>query len=120
MRCGIINIRCRKGTKTVDKPYTFFQDIRQTIESIPTDSIVSRTISREGGMKVIVFAFAVGQELSEHTASVPAIIQILQGEADLTVGGDHYDAAAAKIADERTITFFQKNLQDGDDAKKVS
>lgn len=74
------------------KPYTFFQDITQTIESIPTESIVSRTISREGGMKAIVFAFAVGQELSEHTASVPAVIHILQGDADLTVGEDHYDA----------------------------
>jgi quercetin dioxygenase-like cupin family protein len=76
----------------MEKPYTYFVDIAQTVETIPTDSIVSRTISREGGMKAIVFAFAPGQELSEHTASVPAVIQILQGEADLTVGDDRYDA----------------------------
>ena len=76
----------------MEKPYTFFQDIGKAIDSIPTESIVSRTVSREGGMKAIVFAFAVGQELSEHTASVPAVIQILQGEADLIVGEDHYDA----------------------------
>ena len=103
----------------MEKPYTYFADIAQTVETIrtdnkalvskdlaykfiaqaaealqeiPPDSIVSRTIPREGGMKAIVFAFAPGQELSEHTASVPAVIQILQGEADLTVGGDHYDA----------------------------
>ncbi len=76
----------------MEKPYTYFADIAQAVETIPTDSIVSRTISREGGMKAIVFAFAPGQELSEHTASVPAVIQILQGEADLTVGEDRYDA----------------------------
>jgi quercetin dioxygenase-like cupin family protein len=82
----------KRGTGSMEKPYTFFQDIRTAVETIPTESIVSRTISREGGMKVIVFAFAPGQELSEHTASVPAVIQILQGEADLTVGSDRYDA----------------------------
>ncbi len=40
--------------------------------------------------KVIVFAFAPGQELSQHTASVPAGIQILEGECDLTVGDASY------------------------------
>lgn len=82
----------------MQKPYTYFANIAQAVETIPTDSIVSRTVSREGGMKVIVFAFDVGQELSEHTASVPAIIQILQGEADLTLGGDHYNAVAGTWA----------------------
>ncbi len=71
--------------------YTFFENIAASVEAVPTESIVSRTVSREGGVKAIVFGFAPGQELSEHTASVPAIIQILQGEADLTLGGDHYE-----------------------------
>ncbi len=70
--------------------HTFFADLAQTIETIPTDSIVSRTIFKDNQLKVIVFAFAPGQELSQHTASVPAMIQILEGECDLTVGDTSY------------------------------
>ena len=70
--------------------HTFFPDLSLTIETIPTESIVSRTIFKDGQLKVIVFAFDSGQELSKHTASVPAMIQILEGECDLTVGEAAY------------------------------
>ena len=70
--------------------HVFFEDLSQTIDTIPTESIVSRTIFKDGGLKAIVFAFATGQELSQHTASVPAMIQILEGECDLTVGEASY------------------------------
>jgi len=76
------------------QPYTLFEDIAATIDDIPSDSIVSRTILRDGKLKAIVFAFAPGQELSEHTASVPAIIQILEGECAVTLGDDHFDTQA--------------------------
>lgn len=79
-------------------PYTFFQDIASAIETIPTDSIVSRTIYRGDDLKSIVFAFAPGQELSEHTASVPAIIHILEGECEMTLGGDPYEVKAGAWA----------------------
>ena len=79
-------------------PYTYFPGIAETIDSIPTDSIVSRTIYRDDELKAIVFAFAPGQELSEHTASMPAIIQILEGECDLTLGTDHFSASAGAWA----------------------
>lgn len=36
--------------------------------------------------KVVLFAFASGHGLNEHVASFPAIIQIIKGEAELTVG----------------------------------
>ena len=77
-------------TQTV--PYTLIRNLNASITEIPTDSIVSRTMCREGAFKAIVFAFAPGQELSEHTASVPAVIQILEGECDVTLGEDHFEA----------------------------
>ena len=39
-----------------------------------------------------LFAFAAGEQLSEHTSARPAIIHILEGEGELTVGGDTYPA----------------------------
>ena len=60
----------------------------EVVETIPTESIVSRTILQNELVKVIMFAFAPGQELSEHTASVPAMIHILQGNCSLTLGNE--------------------------------
>lgn len=82
----------------METPYTFFEEINNSIETIPTESIVSRTIYRDDHLKAIVFAFAPGQELSEHTASVPAIIQILDGECELTLGKDRFEVKAGAWA----------------------
>lgn len=35
--------------------------------------------------KVILFAFAAGSGLAEHVTPLPAIIQVIEGEATLTV-----------------------------------
>ncbi len=55
---------------------------------IPKDGTLSRTIHRDDKVKVVLFGFAGGQELSQHTASVPAIIEILSGEARVTLDGE--------------------------------
>lgn len=55
---------------------------------IPARGIHSQTISDEDGVELVLFAFAEGEQLSEHTSARPAIIHILAGEADLTVGDD--------------------------------
>jgi quercetin dioxygenase-like cupin family protein len=74
--------------------YTYITDFFTQIPDIPPDSIVSRTFYQDERMKAILFGFAAGQELSEHTASQPAILDILQGEADLTLGDDSMEAQA--------------------------
>lgn len=76
----------------MENPYTYFPSLAETVAEIPTESIVSRTIHRDDRMKAIVFAFAPGQELSEHTASVPAIIQIIEGQCELKLGADAFEA----------------------------
>jgi quercetin dioxygenase-like cupin family protein len=53
----------------------------------PADGIISRTIYQDDQLKAVVFGFGAGQELSEHTASKPAVIHFLSGEADVTLGG---------------------------------
>lgn len=68
-------------------------DLLSLLPEIGADTIVSRTIHNDDQAKVILFGFAAGQELSEHTASMPAVMHILRGEAKLTLGGDSMDAA---------------------------
>ena len=53
------------------------------------DAIVSRVIAKSpgGAGNLTLFAFARGQELSEHTAPFDALVQVLDGEAEVTVDG---------------------------------
>lgn len=75
----------------MEKNYQFIQDLQAQLPEIPPDSIVSRTFYVDEQTKVILFGFAAGQELSEHTAARPAILHFLQGEAKLTLGKDIYE-----------------------------
>lgn len=74
--------------------YTLIPNLADLVETIQTDSIVSHTFYKDDTLKSIIFAFDEGQELSEHTASQAVIIQILQGEASVTVGEDHHEMQA--------------------------
>ena len=78
----------------MNSPYAYIADLHEQIPEIPTDSIISRTLHNDDDVKVILFAFAEGQELSEHTAAMPAMLYFVQGEADLTLGDDSRSAQA--------------------------
>jgi quercetin dioxygenase-like cupin family protein len=73
--------------------YTHIADLAREVE-IPRDAILTRTLYVDEQVKVVLFAFDAGQELSEHTASTPAILHFLQGEARLTLGEDSMEARA--------------------------
>jgi quercetin dioxygenase-like cupin family protein len=74
--------------------YAFIEDLTTQIPEIPADSILSRTIYQDEHIKAVLFGFAAGQELSEHTASQPAELHFVRGEARLTLGGDEMNARA--------------------------
>jgi quercetin dioxygenase-like cupin family protein len=76
------------------KNYHFVQDLTGLTHEIPPDSIISRTFHEDDRAKFIVFGFAEGQELSEHTASQPAMILFLAGEAKVTLGNDEFVATS--------------------------
>ena len=50
-------------------------------------AVVSRTLVKKPTGTLTLFAFDVGQELSEHTAPFEAIVHVLDGEVELTIGG---------------------------------
>jgi quercetin dioxygenase-like cupin family protein len=73
--------------------YTHFADLAAEVEP-PADGTLSRTLYQDDRLKVVIFGFAAGQELSEHTASTPAIMQFLRGEANVTLGTENLSASA--------------------------
>jgi quercetin dioxygenase-like cupin family protein len=58
----------------------------------PAKGILSRTLFNDDRLKAVLFGFAQGEELSEHTASMPAVLHFLQGEARLTLADDTVEA----------------------------
>jgi quercetin dioxygenase-like cupin family protein len=68
--------------------YSLIGDLADLLPEISEDTIISRSVYQDGQLKAILFGFAPGQELSEHTAARPAILHFLKGEAELTLGRD--------------------------------
>jgi len=50
-------------------------------------AVVSREIVRAPAGSVTIFAFDEGQGLSEHTAPFDALVQVVEGEVEITVSG---------------------------------
>jgi quercetin dioxygenase-like cupin family protein len=59
-------------------------------------AVVSRTLVKKNGGTVTVFAFDAGQALSEHTAPFDAIVQVLDGDVELVIGGKQVPAHAGQ------------------------
>ena len=75
------------------EPYTLVPNLLEEV-SIPENGILSRTLQNDQKSKVVAFGFAAGQELSAHTAPMPAILYVVQGEAKLRLGDDETTAQA--------------------------
>ncbi len=60
-------------------------------------SIVSRTLTDKKAGTITLFAFAEGQGLSEHSAPFDAFVQVVDGELELTIGGQEVRAKTGEI-----------------------
>jgi quercetin dioxygenase-like cupin family protein len=60
-------------------------------------SVVSRTVVDKPVGTITAFAFDAGEGLSEHTAPYDAIVQILDGEAEINIEGKVQTVGAGEI-----------------------
>lgn len=58
--------------------------------SYEKDSVVSREVIKKELGTVTFFAFDKGQGLSEHSAPFDAMVQIIDGEAEITISGEKH------------------------------
>ena len=58
------------------------------------NGIVSRTLLRTPTARVVLFGFAEGQELTEHTSTQHALIQVLSGECEFSLSGKPHNLKA--------------------------
>jgi quercetin dioxygenase-like cupin family protein len=60
-------------------------------------SVVSQTLVKERAGTVTVFAFDAGEALSEHTAPFDALLYVIEGRADIRIGGETHAMSAGAI-----------------------
>ena len=71
--------------------YTHITNLAKEVE-LSEDGILTRTLFNDDNVKAVIFGFGQGEELSEHTASMPAILHFISGEATLTLGDETVEA----------------------------
>lgn len=72
-------------------PFVFANSI-----SYQTDGIVSKRIIQKEKGNITLFAFDAGQKLSEHTAPFDALVQVMEGNAEVVIGGNPNHLAAGQ------------------------
>ena len=71
----------------MDQQFFLSANVLSEIE-VPEKGILSHTLFNDDDTKIILFGFAPGQELTAHTAPMPATIQVLKGDGTLTLGSE--------------------------------
>jgi len=68
-----------------------------TLITPPEQGIASRVLARTAGGNLTLFAFDVGQELTEHTSPFDALVIVLEGSLALTIAGKELTATPGTI-----------------------
>ena len=61
------------------------------------DSVVSKTLLKKDSGNVTLFSFDRGQGLSEHTAPFDAMVQVIDGKAEVRIGGRAQTVSAGEM-----------------------
>ena len=60
-------------------------------------SIVSKQILKKSNGNITLFAFGTGESLTEHTSPFEAVVYMVDGEMEITIGGNPYIVKAGEI-----------------------
>lgn len=55
--------------------------------NVQPGQIVSKTLAQNNAVSITLFAFSKGEEISTHSSSGDAMVQVLEGAGRFTVGG---------------------------------
>lgn len=84
----IAEIANRKGWKRMDANLSVATVVRiAELVNVQNGAVVSRQIVKKESGSVTLFAFDRDQGLTEHTSPFDALVQVMEGEAEITVSG---------------------------------
>ena len=72
---------------TNDPSFTVLENLLDEVE-IPENGTLSRVVFNADGLRVVLFAFDTGEQLTDHSATVPAVVQVIKGRIEMTLGDE--------------------------------
>ena len=60
-------------------------------------SVVSKTLKQNPAGTITLFAFDIGQELSEHSAPFDAVVQVIEGEGHFIIAGEDHNLTEGQL-----------------------
>ncbi len=79
-----------------DKKFSGTAGLANLIE-YQAGSIVSRMLLQKANGSVTLFALAEGQAISEHTTPFDALVNVIDGEAEVTISGKPFVVKAGEV-----------------------
>jgi quercetin dioxygenase-like cupin family protein len=70
--------------------YSQVMNLKDKVDYSEEGIVSKRIIHKEKG-NISLFAFDRGQKLSEHTAPYDALVQVLEGKADIMIDGNPFE-----------------------------
>ena len=62
-----------------------------------TGQVVSRTLSQGKNLSVTLFSFDQGEEISSHSSSGDALVHIIDGQAEITIGDELFTVKKGEV-----------------------
>ncbi len=75
---------------TEEPSFTVLENLLDEVE-IPENGTLSRVVFNADGLRVVLFAFDTGEQLTDHAATVPAVVQVIKGRLEMTLGGQQME-----------------------------
>lgn len=64
---------------------------------ISAEATTSRTVVNNDAVRVVAFAMDAGQELTDHSAPRPVVVEVIDGDLAFTVGGQRHELSAGDV-----------------------
>ncbi|MEO8105984.1 MAG: cupin domain-containing protein [Actinomycetes bacterium] len=64
---------------------------------ISSEATTSRTVVSNDAARVVAFAMDAGQELTDHSAAKPAVVQVIEGRLAFTVAGQQQELEVGDV-----------------------
>ena len=77
------------------RPFSTPQSVADLVD-VQEGSVVSREVLKKKTGTVTLFAFGEGQGLSEHSTPHDALVQVLDGTVEITIGGTPYQVSGGE------------------------
>lgn len=75
----------------MDKKCTFRSNLADSVTA-PEEGILSKPVFTDDHLRVTLFGISAGEEMAEHTTTMEALVEVLEGHAVITLDGQEHEA----------------------------